>query len=63
MPLKDEGSFWNIFSYLIAGPVVWGTVGRAVDEFTSQSAFTYLGIFAGLIFSIYLIWLRFVRGK
>lgn len=59
---KDEGIFWNIFSYLIAGVGFWGIGGSLIDRFLGTSFFVIIGILAGVFLSIYLIWIRYVKS-
>jgi hypothetical protein len=62
MASKDEGAFWNIISYLIAGMGFWGVAGALLDNFLKTQIFVFVGIFLGLFLSIYLIWIRYVRS-
>jgi uncharacterized protein involved in exopolysaccharide biosynthesis len=62
MASKDEGAFWNIISYLIAGMGFWGAAGALLDNFLKTQVFVFIGIFLGLFLSIYLIWVRYVRS-
>lgn len=62
MASKDEGAFWNIISYLIAGMGLWGIGGHLLDNFLATDFLVFIGIFIGLFLSIYLIWVRYVKS-
>ncbi|MCX6455098.1 MAG: hypothetical protein WCQ78_06250 [Actinomycetes bacterium] len=63
MATSEESAFWTIFSYLIAGLLLWGGVGLLADHLLKTHFLTLLGMAAGMAASLYLIWLRFVKAK
>jgi F0F1-type ATP synthase assembly protein I len=50
-PVEDNAG-WSIFSYLIAGMVVYGLIGWLMAWLTHIPVFLPLGALAGLVFAI-----------
>jgi ATP synthase protein I len=61
MSSSEEGAFWTILSYLIAGLILWCGIGLLVDHFLKTTFFVLIGMAIGLGSSLYLIWVRFIR--
>lgn len=60
----SEDMAWAIISTLVAGPVVWGGIGVAVDSFVGTSrVFLPIGIVLGSIVSFYIVYVRFGRNS
>ena len=55
----EESGMWNVVSYLISGPVLFGGIGWALDHWLDTGLFTPLGILAGMALSLYLVWVRY----
>ena len=58
-PRLEEAHMWNVVSYLISGPVMFGGIGWALDHWLSTAFFVPLGILAGMAVSLYLVWVRY----
>ena len=58
-PRLEEAYMWNVVSYLISGPVMFGGIGWALDHWLKTSFFVPLGILAGMAMSLYLVWFRY----
>ena len=50
---------WNVVSYLISGPVMFGGIGWALDNWLGTAFFVPVGILAGMAASLYLVWFRY----
>jgi hypothetical protein len=50
---------WNVVSYLISGPAVFGAVGWALDRWLHTGFLLPVGILAGMALSLYLVWFRY----
>jgi ATP synthase protein I len=57
----EDGAFWTITAYLIAGLGFWGGVGFALDHYLKTGYWTPVGLVLGMGTGFYLIWIRFVR--
>jgi F0F1-type ATP synthase assembly protein I len=58
-PRLEEAYMWNVVSYLISGPVMFGGVGWVLDHWLNTAFFVPLGILAGMAVSLYLVWFRY----
>ena len=36
MATKDEGAYWSIFGYLLSGLLIWGGVGKLLDNWAGH---------------------------
>ena len=61
MATTDDGAFWTIIAYLIAGLGFWGGMGFLADLFFKTNFLTVLGMFLGMAIGLYLIWIRFIK--
>jgi hypothetical protein len=50
---------WNVVSYLITGPVMFGGVGWGLDHWLGTSWLVAVGIVGGMALSLYLVWFRY----
>jgi hypothetical protein len=50
---------WNVVSYLISGPVMFGGIGWALDAWLGTRFFVPVGILGGMAVSLYLVWFRY----
>jgi F0F1-type ATP synthase assembly protein I len=57
----DDGAFWTITSYLIAGLGFWGGCGFAADHYLKTGYWTPVGLVVGMGTGFYLIWIRFIK--
>jgi ATP synthase protein I len=58
---KDEGAYWSIFGYLLSGLLIWGGVGKLLDNWAGTGFFFLGGLLVGISSAIYLVWVRFGR--
>jgi F0F1-type ATP synthase assembly protein I len=58
-PRLEEARMWNVVSYLISGPVMFGGIGWALDGWLNTGFFVPVGILAGMAVSLYLVWVRY----
>jgi len=58
-PRLEEAHMWNVVSYLISGPVLFGGIGWALDRWLGTAFFVPFGILAGMAVSLYLVWVRY----
>jgi ATP synthase protein I len=58
------GTGWSITSTLIAGMLAWGAVGYLVDRLAgTHQVFEGIGIVLGGAGGVYIVYLRYGRGK
>ncbi len=50
---------WNVVSYLISGPVLFGGIGWALDVWLGTAFLVPVGILAGMAVSLYFVWFRY----
>ena len=50
---------WNVVSYLITGPAMFGAVGWGLDHWLGTSWLVAVGIVGGMALSLYLVWFRY----
>ena len=55
----DEARMWNVVSYLITGPAMFGAVGWGLDAWLGTSWLVAVGIVGGMALSLYLVWFRY----
>ncbi len=55
----DESRMWNVVSYLITGPVMFGGIGLGLDRWLGTSWLVVAGILGGMALSLYLVWVRY----
>lgn len=56
------GEAWTALSTLIAGIVVWGGIGYAIDYFAgTRPVLTVIGVLAGNFGAIYLMYVKYFR--
>jgi F0F1-type ATP synthase assembly protein I len=58
-PRLEEAHMWNVVSYLISGPVMFGGIGWALDRWLGTAFLVPVGILAGMAVSLYLVWFRY----
>lgn len=55
---------WSIISTLLAGPIVWGGIGAAVDHYGGTTrVFLPMGVVLGFVTSFYIVYVRFGRDN
>jgi Flp pilus assembly protein TadB len=50
---------WNVVSYLITGPAMFGLIGWGLDAWLGTTWLVAVGILAGMALSLYYIWFRY----
>lgn len=55
----DESRMWNVVSYLITGPAMFGLIGWGLDSWLGTTWLVAVGIVGGMALSLYLIWFRY----
>ena len=55
----DEARMWNVVSYLITGPAMFGAVGWGLDHWLGTTWLVAVGIVGGMALSLYLVWFRY----
>lgn len=60
-PHGGEAIVWSLLGTLLSGPVLYGLVGFAVDEFAGTSVGVPIGIVVGFVLSGYIIYMRYGR--
>jgi hypothetical protein len=58
-PRMEEAYMWNAVAYLISGPVLFGGIGWALDQWLGTAFFVPAGIVGGMALSLYLVWFRY----
>jgi F0F1-type ATP synthase assembly protein I len=54
---------WNVVSYLISGPVVFGALGWLLDRWLHTGFLLPAGILVGMATSLYYVWFRYGTSK
>jgi F0F1-type ATP synthase assembly protein I len=62
-PRLEEARMWNVVSYLISGPVMFGGIGWGLDRWLGTGFFVPVGILTGMAVSLYLVWFRYGTGQ
>lgn len=55
----EEARMWNVVSYLITGPAMFGAIGWGLDRWLGTSWLVAVGIVGGMALSLYLVWFRY----
>lgn len=55
----DEARMWNVVSYLITGPAMFGAAGWGLDHWLGTTWLVAVGIVGGMALSLYLVWFRY----
>jgi hypothetical protein len=58
----EEARMWNVVSYLISGPALFGAIGWGLDSWLGTSWLVAVGILGGMALSLYLVWFRYGTG-
>lgn len=54
-----RGDPWHAFSYLVAGVLLYGAVGWALDRWLGTQFLVVVGILLGVVLGLYATWARF----
>lgn len=55
----EESRMWNVVSYLITGPAMFGLIGWGLDAWLGTTWLVAVGIVGGMALSLYLVWFRY----
>jgi len=55
----EEARMWNVVSYLITGPAMFGAIGWGLDRWLGTTWLVAVGIVGGMALSLYLVWFRY----
>ena len=55
----EESRMWNVVSYLITGPAMFGLIGWGLDTWLGTTWLVAVGIVGGMALSLYLVWFRY----
>lgn len=58
-PSDSRGDAWHAFGALVAGVLVYGLIGWALDRWWGTSFLVVIGILVGAALGIYMTWKRF----
>ena len=56
---RDSEMYTKVVGYLVAGPLVYGGIGWALDHWLGTAFLLPVGIVGGVALSLYLIWFRY----
>lgn len=56
---ESRGDAWHAFGALVAGVLVYGLIGWALDQWLGTSFLAAVGILLGAALGIYMTWKRF----
>ena len=56
---RPRGDPWNAFGYLVAGVLMYGALGYALDLWWGTSFMVAIGILFGAVLGLYMTWSRF----
>ena len=60
-PDRQSNDAWNAVGYLLAGLIVYGGIGYAVDRWLGTKYWTLLGLLLGGALGVYLVHVRYGR--
>ena len=56
---RDNEMYTKVVGYLLAGPLLYGGIGWALDRGLGTAFLLPVGIVGGVALSLYLIWFRY----
>lgn len=56
---EPQGDPWHAFGALVAGVLVYGLIGWALDQWLGTSFLVVIGILTGAGLGVYMTWKRF----
>jgi hypothetical protein len=59
---SPKGDPWNAVGYIVAGVVLYGLLGWALDEWLGTTFLVAIGILVGAGFGIYMTYARFNKA-
>jgi ATP synthase protein I len=60
---SSRGDAWHAFGALVAGVLVYGLIGRALDGWLGTSFLVVVGILTGASLGIFMTWKRFIAPQ
>jgi hypothetical protein len=61
-PRGGEELVWSVMSTVLAGPIVYGLIGYAVDRIFDVAVGLPSGIVVGFVLSFYIVYVRYFRN-
>jgi F0F1-type ATP synthase assembly protein I len=58
-PKSASDAAWNVPAYLLAGIILYGGIGFALDRWLGTSWLVLVGMLVGAALALYLIWVRY----
>jgi ATP synthase protein I len=60
--VEGESVAWSVMSTLVAGPLLYGFIGWAIDQWAGTTrTFMAVGIVLGFVLSFYIVFVRYGR--
>jgi ATP synthase protein I len=59
---QGEELVWTVMSTVLAGPIVYGLIGYAVDQIFDVGVGLPIGIVIGFVLSFYIVYVRYFRN-
>ncbi|MBS42223.1 MAG: hypothetical protein CMH83_03400 [Nocardioides sp.] len=56
---RPRGDPWHAFGYLVAGVMLYGSIGWLLDRWWGTGFMVAIGILLGAVLGLYLTWTRF----
>ena len=57
-----SGEAWTVLAYMLTGPLVYGGLGWALDQWWNTVFLLPLGLVGGGAASVYLVYIRYVKS-
>ena len=57
-----SGEAWTVLAYMLTGPLIYGGLGWALDQWWGTSFLLPLGLIGGGAASVYLVYIRYVKS-
>ena len=57
-----SGEAWTVLAYMLTGPLVYGGLGWALDQWWYTAFLLLLGLVGGGAASVYLVYIRYVKS-
>ncbi len=61
-PRNEDNVLWTIMGYLLSGMLIWGGIGWGLDKWLGTQFLVIIGLLAGTLASLGLVWMRFGRN-
>lgn len=60
---SESADAWTVLSYVLSGPLVYGGLGWALDQWFGTPFLLPLGLLGGGAASVYLVYVRYVKSR